>query len=169
MRKLFKFQEFINEEFDFQQKQDQILDKISKDGIDSLTPSELAFLDAHSKGIDDIEKAHTNIMKEEERAEGKFERDIFSFEVEEVEDYEGDKNIYGNLVFDMGRLKDEFYGKFTFNPDGTLNYYIFNPLGNAGGIATADDEHYFEDMLSTTRMKDRFEEFSKELYNFFIN
>ena len=167
--KLYKFQEFIKEEYDIQKRQDDILDKISKHGLESLTDAERSFLDAHSKGVEDIEQAYMNIMKDEERSNGEFGNEIFQFKLEEIEDYEGDKMIFGNLTFDMGRMKDEFYGKFTFNPDGTLNYYIFNPTGNAGGITTAEDENYFEDMLATTRMQDRFSEFAESLYKFFID
>jgi hypothetical protein len=120
---------------------DDILDKISKYGIKSITNLEKEFLDSHKLGKE--EETHDKISKEE--TESVFEDDYgyFKFEHEETEDY-GDeihyigtlyvpdlvwsngKKIEGRLegrivVFANGDTSPDFY----HNIDETTYYDVF--------------------------------------------
>jgi hypothetical protein len=120
---------------------DDILDKISKYGIKSLTSLEKEFLDSHRSGNE--EEVHDKITKEE--SETVFEDDdgYFKFEHQETEDY-GDeihyigtlyvpdlvwpngKKIEGRLegrivVFSNGDTSPDFY----HNIDETTYYDVF--------------------------------------------
>lgn len=86
------------------QRKDDILDKISKYGISSLSKMEKEFLDSFSKGEEN--ETHDRISKEES---GKvFEEGYFKFEYEETEDYGDELHHKGilyvpDLVFEDGK------------------------------------------------------------------
>lgn len=83
------------EGYDSQERQNDILDKISKYGMDSLTPLEKQFLDSYSLNKED--EVHADIkLKEEEKV---FEDDsgYFKFEHEETEDYGDEIHYIGTL------------------------------------------------------------------------
>ena len=77
------------------QRVDDILDKISRHGLNSLTPLEKEFLDAHKTGKE--EDVHMKLAKEE--SEKFFEDDAgyFRFEFDSVEDY-GDEIHYLGIL-----------------------------------------------------------------------
>jgi len=83
------------ENYSATERMDDILDKISKYGVDSLTPLEKEFLDSHKTG--NQEELHTKLAKEE--SEKVFEDDFgyFKFEHAETEDYGDEKHYIGNL------------------------------------------------------------------------
>ena len=106
---------------------DDILDKISKYGMPSITPLEKDFLDAHASGEE--EKVHKEIVKEE--SERVFEDDYgyFKFELEEIE-YHGNETHYIGTMYvpDLefptgkkieGRLEGKIisYGNGSTSPD----------------------------------------------------
>jgi hypothetical protein len=78
------------------QRVDDILDKISKHGIKSISALEKDFLDAHKSG--DEEAVHNALTKEE--SEKVFEDDagMFKFEFESMEDYGDEIHYLGTLT-----------------------------------------------------------------------
>ena len=106
-----------------QQRVDDVLDKISKYGIDSLTQLEKEFLDSHKLGKE--EEAHDKITKEE--SESVFEDDFghFKFEHEETEDYGDEVHYIGtlyvpDLVWSNGKtIKGVLYGRIVVYENGT--------------------------------------------------
>ncbi len=136
MKHLMRYEGYTSKE-----RVDDILDKISKYGIKSLTSLEKEFLDSHRSGNE--EEVHDKITKEE--SETVFEDDdgYFKFEHQETEDY-GDeihyigtlyvpdlvwpngKKIEGRLegrivVFSNGDTSPDFY----HNIDETTYYDVF--------------------------------------------
>jgi hypothetical protein len=83
------------ENYTASERVDDILDKISKYGIKSLTKLEKDFLDSHSTGGQ--EEIHKIITKEE--SERVFEDDSgrFKFEFEEIKDYVDEKHYIGKM------------------------------------------------------------------------
>jgi hypothetical protein len=108
---------------------DDILDKISKYGILSITQLEKDFLDAHAKGTES--EVHDRITKEE--SEKVFEDDFgyFKFEYQKIENYSDEIHYIGILytpdlelkngekiegriegrivVYDSGQILPDFY------------------------------------------------------------
>lgn len=72
---------------------DDILDKISKYGIKSITPLERKFLDAHSVGNED--EFNDRIAKEEKEFTFEDEMGYFKFEYQETEYYNGEIHYIG--------------------------------------------------------------------------
>lgn len=108
---------------------DDILDKISKYGMSSLSPIEKEFLDAHASGNE--AEVHDRIAKEESEKVFEDDHGYFKFEHSETEDY-GDevhyigilyvpdlefpngKKLEGRLegrivVYDNGQISPDFY------------------------------------------------------------
>lgn len=102
---------------------DDILDKISKYGISSITPKERQFLDSHAAGKE--EELHQELTKEE--SETVFEDDYgyFKFELSEVEDYGDEKHYIGTMyVPDLElpsgkKIKGILYGRIVSYENGT--------------------------------------------------
>ena len=78
------------------QRTDDILDKISKHGIKSISKLEKRFLDAHKHGEEEI--VHILLTKEE--SERFFEDDsgMFRFEFDSIEDYDDEIHYLGTLT-----------------------------------------------------------------------
>lgn len=78
------------------QRLDDILDKISKRGIESLSPLEKKFLDSHKSGGE--EEMHSALTQRE--SESFFEDDsgMFTFEFDSSEDYEDEIHYLGTLT-----------------------------------------------------------------------
>ena len=72
------------EGFSPQERQDEILDKISKYGIKSLTQSEKDFLDSYSQGKE--KETHQNINYKENEVIFEDDNRYFKFEFERLED-----------------------------------------------------------------------------------
>jgi hypothetical protein len=83
------------EGYSTKERVDDILDKISKYGIASITPREREFLDAHALGSE--EEVHNLLTKEE--SEMVFEDDFgyFKFELSEIEDYGDEIHYIGTM------------------------------------------------------------------------
>ena len=71
----------IHEYFSSQEKTDELLDKISKYGISSLTNHEKDFLDAVSSGNDEIVQNKMKVLN----TDTFFEDDFFKFELNNIE------------------------------------------------------------------------------------
>jgi hypothetical protein len=113
----------IYEEFSSQDKTNEILDKISKYGISSLTSHEKDFLDAISTG--DEEKVKTK-MKDLD-TDQVFEDTYFKFELEDTK-YEGDGIYYiGTLYVPDLELEDgkivegDLKGKIILSNNGSYS------------------------------------------------
>ena len=100
------------------QRLDDILDKISKHGINSLSPLENQFLDAHKSGGE--EEMHAKLVKRE--SENFFEDDsgMFKFEFESLEDYEDEIHYLGTLTCpDLKKNGKKISGRL----DGRIVFY----------------------------------------------
>jgi len=115
------------EGFSAQERQDEILDKISKYGIASLTKDERDFLDSFSQGTE--EETHKKLAYHENEVVFEDDRGYFKFEFQELEDYGDEKHIIGvmyvpDLVWEdgstvEGRLEGRIvdYGQGRTSPD----------------------------------------------------
>jgi hypothetical protein len=88
MKHLMKYEGYTSNE-----RLDDILDKISKYGIGSLTQLEKEFLDSHSSGTE--KESHDKIAKDE--SDSVFEDKYFKFEHLETEDYGDEVHYIGTL------------------------------------------------------------------------
>jgi hypothetical protein len=111
----------IYEEFSSQDKTDELLDKISKYGISSLTPHEKDFLDAVSTG--DEEEVRTKMRDLD--TDQVFEDTYFKFELEDTK-YEGDGICYigtlyvPDLEFEDGRrIEGDLKGRIILHNNGS--------------------------------------------------
>lgn len=120
MKHLMRYEGYSSKE-----RVDDILDKISKYGIKSITNLEKEFLDAHALGSE--EEVHKILTKEE--SETVFEDDYghFKFELEEVEDYGDETHYIGimyvpDLEFPNGkRIEGRLYGRIVVFENGTTS------------------------------------------------
>ena len=117
------------EGYSTKERVDDILDKISKYGMSSLSSIEKEFLDAHASGTES--EVHDRITKEESERVFEDDHGYFTFEHKETEDYgdeihyigvlyvpdlefKNDKRLEGRLegrlvVFDNGQVSPDFY------------------------------------------------------------
>jgi hypothetical protein len=104
---------------------DDILDKISKYGIKSLTQLEKEFLDSHKSGQE--EETHDKIAKEESESVFEDDRGYFKFEHTETEDYGDEIHYIGTLyVPDLEwpngkRLEGRLEGRIVVYSNGTTS------------------------------------------------
>ena len=78
------------------QRVDDILDKISKYGLKSLTSLEKEFLDAHKSGGE--EAVHNALTKEESETVFEDDAGMFKFEFESMEEYGDEIHYLGTLT-----------------------------------------------------------------------
>ena len=125
MKHLMRYEGYTTKE-----RVDDILDKISKYGINSISPLEKEFLDAHATGEE--ESVHKKITKEE--SETVFEDDFgyFKFEHQETEDY-GDEIHYIGILYvpdlefpDGKRLEGRLEGRLVVFEDGNTSPDFFH-------------------------------------------
>ena len=91
MRHLMRYEGYTSKE-----RLDDILDKISKYGINSLNQMEKDFLDSHSTGKE--EQTHQEIAKQETEKIFEDDQGYFKFEHLETEDY-GDEIHYVGILY----------------------------------------------------------------------
>ncbi len=116
----------IYEEFSIQDKTNELLDKISKYGILSLTNHEKDFLDALSVGDEEIVKLKMDTLNTDQV----FEDDYFKFELDEIK-YEDDGIEYlgtlyvPNLEFHNGnKIEGNLKGKIILTNSGSYSLYF---------------------------------------------
>jgi hypothetical protein len=120
MKHLMRYEGYTTKE-----RVDDILDKISKYGIASISSLEKEFLDAHAKGTES--EVHDRIIKKE--IETVFEDDFgyFKFEYKETEDYGDETHYIGTLYtpdleFTDGRIiKGRLEGRIVFYNNGQIS------------------------------------------------
>ena len=122
MKHLMRYENYTSSE-----RVDDVLDKISKYGIKSLTKLEKDFLDAHSTGKQ--EELHKIIIKEESEKVFEDDNGLFRFELEEIEEYSDSIHYIGTFfVPDLellngkiieGRLEGRiiYYSNGNISPD----------------------------------------------------
>lgn len=126
MKHLMRYEGYTTKE-----RADDILDKISKYGINSISPLEKEFLDAHASGKE--EEVHNKITKEE--SETIFEDDFgyFKFEHQETEDF-GDETHYIGVLYvpdlefeDGNRIEGRLEGRIVVYADGNTSpdFYFY--------------------------------------------
>ena len=105
------------------QRTDDILDKISKHGIKSISKLEKRFLDAHKHGEEEI--VHILLTKEE--SERFFEDDsgMFRFEFDSIEDYDDEIHYLGTLtcpdLVENGKtISGRLEGRIVYYPETTF-------------------------------------------------
>jgi hypothetical protein len=121
------------EGYSTKERVDDILDKISKYGISSITPREKEFLDAHASGAE--EEVHKILTKEE--SERVFEDDYgyFKFELDEIEDYGDETHYIGtmyvpDLEFKSGkRIEGRLEGRIVVFSNGETSPDFFSIEG----------------------------------------
>lgn len=125
------------EGYSTKERVDDILDKISKYGMNSLSEIEKEFLDAHASGTES--EVHNRITKEE--SEKVFEDDYgyFRFEHKETEDYGDEVHYIGTLYvpdieFENGkRLEGRLEGRLVVLSNGQTSP-DFNNTDSKGNI-----------------------------------
>jgi len=105
------------------QRVDDILDKISRHGIDSLTTLEKEFLDAHKSG--DEEEVHMKLAKEESEKFFEDDEGYFRFELDSVEDYGDEIHYIGILTcpdLHIGgkNISGRLSGRIVYFPETTM-------------------------------------------------
>lgn len=83
------------EGYSIQERIDDILDKISKYGISSLTPLEKEFLDSHKQGTE--KEVHDKIAREENESVFEDDSGYFKFEHKETEVYDDEIHYIGTM------------------------------------------------------------------------
>ncbi len=129
MRHLMRYEGYSTKE-----RVDDVLDKISKYGISTLTKLEKEFLDAHTLGNES--EVHKRITKEE--FENVFEDDsgYFKFEYESMKDFGDEKHFIGILyVPDLEltktrRLDGRLEGKIIKYKNGQIIPEFDSPIKN---------------------------------------
>jgi hypothetical protein len=113
---------------------DDILDKISKYGIGSISALEKEFLDAHAKGTES--EVHDRITKKE--IETVFEDDFgyFKFEYKETEDYGDEIHYIGTLytpdleLTDDERIEGRLKGRIIVYINGEISPDFYHKVDN---------------------------------------
>ena len=122
------------EGFSAQERQDEILDKISKYGIASLTTDEKEFMDSWSEGKE--EEVHKKLNYHENEIVFEDDSGLFKFEFQELEEYEDEKHIIGviyvpDLVWDNGeRVEGRLEGKIVDFGGGRTSPDFFATIKN---------------------------------------
>jgi len=150
-------------EFMVENRQDEILDKISQSGVESLTDEEKRFLDSHKEGNEKEVGKELNIRDGREELES--DDHLFEFDMESVEDYGVDGQfVIGNLTY-YGGL---YYGKFVFNQYKELEYWMFEP---AHDDIERDDVNIWEleYKLDDFDHSERFEDFCQKVKSYYID
>jgi hypothetical protein len=133
------------EGYSTKERVDDILDKISKYGISSITIREKEFLDAHASGSE--EEIHKILTKEESERVFEDDQGYFRFELDETEDYgdevhyigtmyvpdlewPGGKKIEGRLegrivVYQNGSTSPDFYSVHGKNNEDKYDIFEF--------------------------------------------
>lgn len=109
---------------------DDILDKISRYGIDSLTKLEKEFLDSHVSGTE--EEVHKKLSSSEVETVFEDDNSMFKFELESSEDYGDEVHYIGtlyvpDLVWPNGnRIEGILHGRIVVFENGTTSPDFFS-------------------------------------------
>ena len=139
MKHLMRYEGYTSKE-----RTDEVLDKISKYGIKSLTPLEKEFLDSHKSGKQ--EELHDKLSKSETETTFEDDNGLFKFEFDSCEDYgdeihylgtlyvpdlelTGGRRLEGRLegrivVYNNGHTSPDFYS-IKKDPKSGENYDVF--------------------------------------------
>ena len=110
----------VYEDFSSQEKTDELLDKISKYGITSLTGHEKDFLDAVSSGDDERVQNKMKILSNDTF----FEDDFFKFELDDIKYKKNGIQYIGTLyVPDLEKPHKTIEGNFELNKRRFSNGY----------------------------------------------
>jgi len=122
------------EGFSAQERQDEILDKILKYGIASLTSDEKEFMDSWSVGKE--EEFHKKLNYHENEIIFEDDSGLFKFEFQELEDYGDEKHIIGviyvpDLVWDNGdKVEGRLEGRIVDFGEGRTSPDFFITVKN---------------------------------------
>lgn len=111
---------------------DDILDKIYKYGISSITVLEKDFLDAYSIG--DSAEIHNQIIKEESERVFEDDNGYFKFEYQETKDYGDEIHYIGTLYVPDLKLKKgkkvegRLEGRIVLFKNGCVSPNFFKPI-----------------------------------------
>ena len=113
------------ENYTASERVDDILDKISKYGIKSLTKLEKDFLDSHSTGGQ--EEIHKIIIKEESERVFEDDNGFFRFELEEIEEHEDSIHYIGVFfvpdleLLNGKRIEGRLEGRIVYYNNGNIS------------------------------------------------
>jgi len=101
-----------------QQRADDLLDKISKYGINSLNKLEKEFLDAHKTGKE--EEVHNLLTKKESESTYEDDSGMFRFEFDKIEKVDDEFRYYGtiylpNLTIGGKVISGKLYGYISYH------------------------------------------------------
>lgn len=101
-----------------QQRVDDLLDKISKYGINSLNKLEKEFLDAHKTGKE--EEVHNLLTKKESESTYEDDSGMFRFEFDKIEKVDDEFRYYGtiylpNLTISGKVISGKLYGYISYH------------------------------------------------------
>lgn len=131
MKHLMRYEGYTTKE-----RVDDILDKISKYGMSSLSSIEKEFLDAHASGTES--EVHDRITKEEAETVFQDDNGYFTFEHTETEDYGDEVHYIGvlyvpDLEFPNGqRLEGRLEGRIVVYDNGQVSpdFYSISKKAN---------------------------------------
>ena len=131
MKHLMRYEGFSSSE-----RLDEILDKISKFGINSISKEERIFLDSYKDGKE--EKEHINLKFLENETILEDDSGFFKFEFRDINHYKDETHIIGiiyvpDLQFESGkRIKGRLEGKIVVYDNGQTSpdFYVNMKNGN---------------------------------------
>ena len=129
-----------------QQRADDLLDKISKHGIKSISTLEKDFLDAHKIGKED--EIHNILTKKESECTFDDDFGMFRFEFDKIEKVEDDIKYHGNIYYTKP-VSEEIYlltGHILYdnNSGFVMPEFYLNQNGKKLDILTLCGEYGYE-------------------------
>lgn len=144
-------------------RQDEILDKILKSGINSLTPDEKRFLDSHK------DKKEEEVGRELDIKEGELplqsDDHLFEFNMDSIEVSREGVTVNGHLNY----YGSKYYGKFLFNQYKEFEYWIFEPNAELPVEQRDSDFWELDYKLDDNHHEQAFNEFTKKIYNYYVD
>jgi len=114
------------EGFSVSERVDEILDKITKYGLDIISQDEIDFLNAHQ--TPEQEKIHKRMLRKENEVVFEDDQNHFRFELEDYKDYGKEKQLIGTFYvpnikdIDNGEvIEGQLKGQITIHIDGQIS------------------------------------------------
>ena len=136
----------LYENYTTQQRVDDLLDKIFKYGMKSLSKLELEFLDAHKIGKED--EMHNILTKKESECTFDDDLGMFRFEFDKIEKVDGDIKYHGNIYYTKPESEETYlltvYILYDNNSKFAEPEFYLNQNGKKLDILTLCGEYGYE-------------------------